>query len=697
MLKKTFFVLLLFITCSCNKEGTFNDIPLDNGMVPESPKENVDFVRLVDNMTKTAGVLTFDGKGDEATLKWIVAEGCNLDTTQTTVPLTDGKGKLPICWDKMLKDSLYGPRDMAFKAGVMVVTKDGSQYFPLLWAYEVDSTKINAKAVQTRAGGVTPRASVIRFIPQTVAMNDVSGATMVVSYTGVNFVVLNYQDFTQSTNVNIDNLPGLVGTDGSTFTELKFRWRTTELPAVPFTAQVLAEADDGYKARGTVTWGADSPSLNISPLEQQLPAEGGEKVGGVSIVTNQFRWSAVTNQSWLSIVPTTGNGADMIYFSPDANPYTVIRTAIVTVTCFNASGNVTIRKTIEVTQDAASATTLAVVPTSHMIAGNGGTVVSNITSNTLWTAVSNASWLAVAPSSGSSNGNISLTASPNMGLTARTAMVTVTAGGKSQNITIIQTGGEQYTVYFRASEGGRVDKTSASGINGQSVFATATPNSGYKFVGWFNPNSQLLTKNVRLERKLTEITNGKTFEARFGEPELEWAPGNLGYTPSRGYYFQDVYATSGQQPVEPYPTFFRMGQLQPGGKGPIRVNYTPANDPCKQLGHGWMMPTRDMWRAAHSSVYKENGVYRANIKYGEKYYNVDFPIHGTVGAYGTWRAVNQVYDYAYYWAMGNFGTEQAVIAFQIGQTYSMIYNYKRLAEIDFSWVRAHIRCVRYKN
>lgn len=515
MLKKIFFVLLLFITCSCNKEGTFNDIPLDNGMVPESPKENVDFVRLVDNMTKTAGVLTFDGKGDEATLKWIVAEGCNLDTTQTTVPLTDGKGKLPICWDKMLKDSLYGPRDMAFKAGVMVVTKDGSQYFPLLWAYEVDSTKINAKAVQTRAGGVTPRASVIRFIPQTVAMNDVSGATMVVSYTGVNFVVLNYQDFTQSTNVNIDNLPGLVGTDGSTFTELKFRWRTTELPAVPFTAQVLAEADDGYKARGTVTWGADSPSLNISPLEQQLPAEGGEKVGGVSIVTNQFRWSAVTNQSWLSIAPTTGNGADMIYFSPDANPYTVIRTAIVTVTCFNASGNVTIRKTIEVTQDAASATTLAVVPTFHTIAGNGGTVVSNITSNTSWTAVSNASWLAVAPYSGSSNGRISLTASPNMGLTARTAMVTVTAGGKSQNITIIQTGGEQYTVYFRASEGGRVDKTSASGINGQSVFATAIPNSGYKFAGWFNPNSQLLTENVRLERKLTEITNGKTFEARF--------------------------------------------------------------------------------------------------------------------------------------------------------------------------------------
>lgn len=437
MLKKLFYLFSLLTVFSCNNYVEDTDSVYQAG--DTSSEDGPGYVRLEDNSTQNAGMLTFKAKGTEATLKWIVADGINLDTTQAVVALNNGTGELPIRWHKKLEGGTYGPKDLAFKAGVMITSAGESQYFPLVWAYEVDSVKLAARTVQTRAAGMTPRASVVRFIPSEVAMNDESGATMIVTYTGASFVVLNYADFTKSMNVNTSSLPQLVGNDGSTYKELKFQWTDkNDLPVLPFSAKVLAMADDGYTANGTVTWGASSPSLDVIPLGHDLPAAGGNNIASSTVKTNQYRWTAVTNQGWLRIAPTTGSGHDIIYFSADANPNPSRRTAIVTVTAYNATNTAVLQRTIEVSQDKADPTTLKVSPDSHTVAASGATVYSNISSNAAWTAVSNAPWLTVNPTGGTGNGMVSLVVAANTTKTSRMAIVTVTAGSITQNVTITQ-------------------------------------------------------------------------------------------------------------------------------------------------------------------------------------------------------------------------------------------------------------------
>ena len=101
MLKKLFYLFSLLTVFSCNNYVEDTDSVYQAG--DTSSEDGPGYVRLEDNSTQNAGMLTFKAKGTEATLKWIVADGINLDTTQAVVALNNGTGELPIRWHKKLE------------------------------------------------------------------------------------------------------------------------------------------------------------------------------------------------------------------------------------------------------------------------------------------------------------------------------------------------------------------------------------------------------------------------------------------------------------------------------------------------------------------------------------------------------------------------------------------------------------------
>lgn len=439
MFRKLFYVLPLLAMCGCSSE----DLGIKSGLtaMDNAPAEKMAFVRLADNATTEAGTLNFEADASEATLKWIVADGCNLDTTQTVVTLTDGKGKLPIRWEKKLDEDTYGPGYMAFKAGVIVTTGNDSQYFPLVWADEVDSTKVVEQAARSRAAGATPRASVI-IIPEEVEMDELNGASMIVRYSSTTTgLVINY-NFTKSMHIDGEKLPGVVINEHNvTITEIPLKWTEEGAPLDPFTAEVrVTDIDTAITYIGKVTWKANrGPSLIVTPAHDgDLPAAGGNYIGGYSLQTNQYRWTATSTATWLRVSPSEGYGHNMIYLSADANTTIIPRYAVVTVVCYDATGTKTLERTLVVGQKAAEATTLSVTPTVHDVAAAGGVNSSSITSNAAWTATSNAAWLTVSPTSGSGNGTLSFNAAQNTSSLARTATVTIVAGTLTQTVTVTQ-------------------------------------------------------------------------------------------------------------------------------------------------------------------------------------------------------------------------------------------------------------------
>ena len=388
MCKRLLYLLLpLLAFCSCSKE----DLEDASQQGSAAPQEKMVFVRLADNSTRTAGVLKFEADASEATLKWIVSDSLNLDTTQTVVKLTNGRGELPICWDKKLEDGTYGPKSTAFKAGVVISTESGSQSYPLVWSEKLDSVKFLSNLIRTRASGATLfTTNVLKFVPATVNMDRVSGATMVLVYKGSDdedgitpFFVANYSEFNNVVtpesfyeNTTISrNLP------------FKFKWENDTPSATSFEGKVMVSVDDGMSVTGTVKWNVTAPpaaTLEVSPASHTIEAAGGNNVASSVVTTNQTSWTATSDQAWLRAAV---NGAS-VSFSADPNTSTSSsRTATVTISTGGLS------RTVVITQKAATPgtiTSVTLLPAGNISSAGGtytGTFVGTYTGTITMRAV----------------------------------------------------------------------------------------------------------------------------------------------------------------------------------------------------------------------------------------------------------------------------------------------------------------------
>lgn len=155
-------------------------------------------------------------------------------------------------------------------------------------------------------------------------------------------------------------------------------------------------------------------------------------------ITSNTTWSAVSDQSWLSVSGATKGNGTLIFTTTETNPTIYARTANVTLSAANLTN-----RTITVTQAAGDATLSVSGTTAAVTKASGSTASLTVTSNSTWTATSDQTWLTVT-SGATGNGTITFTtSSANPYITTRVATVTIIATGvANKTVTVTQAVGD---------------------------------------------------------------------------------------------------------------------------------------------------------------------------------------------------------------------------------------------------------------
>lgn len=289
-------LLFLLALCACNEQYE-SDVRIAQGSI----STDVGYLKLSDSAT-VAGKLEVYSGASEVTVKWNVAPFCNIDTTQTTLSITNGRGVLPVKWLKKSEDGNYGPVGTAYKAGVTLSCGEESCYIPLVWADKIDSTKIEQTLCRTRSGHfVEPRVAKIKIYPKTVNLNYENGGSMYVILEDASSVMIDQSAITSAMNIDMSLIP----TSITESTILNFRWKAGGAPSFDFTANIVFVVE-GFFEIATISYTASEDPIwqfvNSIPVENsELPATG----AFVDV-------TAYTNQSWyissLSGTPNTVTG-----------------------------------------------------------------------------------------------------------------------------------------------------------------------------------------------------------------------------------------------------------------------------------------------------------------------------------------------------------------------------------------------------
>jgi hypothetical protein len=204
--------------------------------------------------------------------------------------------------------------------------------------------------------------------------------------------------------------------------------------AYPRTAVVTIGAG-GASRTVTVTQAASPATLAVSPSTLALPHT--YHVTAISIASNA-NTAAVSDQSWLSLVtkPNTGfgNRSVEVYASPNisARP----RSGTLTVT---GEG---LTRTVAVTQ-AGAPSQLWVNNDLFNFPPEGGSESFTVESNNDWRISGKPDWLILSADGGADTASVTMTAAPVDQFSHRSCTLTVTAGDKTQQITIHQAGIER--------------------------------------------------------------------------------------------------------------------------------------------------------------------------------------------------------------------------------------------------------------
>lgn len=321
-------ILVIFTSCEHEMESklhTVGKLELETNVL-----------RLFDDTTEIAGKLIISANTPEVKLKWNIPPTCNIDTTVTSLCLYNGSAELLVKWNECISDSVYGPTDKAFDAGVLISSNEMSEYVHLIWAEQVDSTvieKLSDPIAKTRAGEDVPTAIVLSLYPELVPLDVVVGGSVYVDYSGVPVVTVDQTDISVSTNIDKANIPRFLTKPG----EVVFNWATAGPPNINFTSLVTFTAGSVRK-QATLVYNepSDEPSywlfVNSTPDSgSPIPATDASVV--VTAKTNKD-WSIESDDAILSPVRDNGGtplGNKTLSISIKDNPDMTPRTIIVRV------------------------------------------------------------------------------------------------------------------------------------------------------------------------------------------------------------------------------------------------------------------------------------------------------------------------------------------------------------------------------
>lgn len=279
-------IVLLFIA-SCN-DGEESRSGLNN--MTSFLNTNCEIIKLSDDSTHVAGLLEISSNIPEVELRWNLPEGANIDTTLTTLKLKEGKGELPIKWDKSSEEKTFGPVEMAYDGGVLISAGDKVKYVHLVWADRIDSTKVLSRSkTLTRATDPLIEPADIKLNPEIVPMDIVTGGEVYVTFTGTESVYFDHINLKQEYNIIKDNFPGIIL--GPQI--IQYKWNDKGAPKFNFTADVLFIAE-GISKVGVVNYIVPQDTPAVWEFISSIPNEGNTVLANEASIVVQVR----TNNPW---------------------------------------------------------------------------------------------------------------------------------------------------------------------------------------------------------------------------------------------------------------------------------------------------------------------------------------------------------------------------------------------------------------
>jgi endoglucanase Acf2 len=277
--------------------------------------------------------------------------------------------------------------------------------------------------------------------------------------------------------------------------------------------------------------GTGEPALTVSSNEASIAAFANSKQ--TIQVNSNISWTAVSNQSWLTVDPVSGFGDDTLTFTAQENPTTEARIATVTL-----AGNGVANQVITVTQDPGGVPYLLLTPESMNFFFSGNTPKNiEITSNVAWTASSDQAWVTLSATNGSGMAVITATAANNNGAAGRTATITITGEGlPSKTIAVAQNGapisitlpidfesdGTYVFTNFDGGEGSVVVNPHPTVYNASNKAGMIVRNGGASWGGSF------LTLQNKLDFTTLSTISMKVYSTRAGVPVLLKLEGDVG-------------------------------------------------------------------------------------------------------------------------------------------------------------------------
>lgn len=333
MKKCLLYLLALLVVTACNEDFGSDTPEAGNKMFGTSTK----FLKLQDDSTKVAGILEITANAPSVELKWNVLPGCNLDTTITKLDLERGVGKLPIHWLNQQETGGYGPRNVGYEAGVLITSGENSQYVPLFWADEIDSTQINNGILTRASEEIIPKATIVTVDPFLLKLDKDTCGTFHVTFSGFSCTIdkspLNELEKNGAVlNLDKNSIPSTLRKDQN---ELPLQWDSKGAPESSFAAHLKLTSGSystyaymQYIALAAPYW----EFVNTIPADNKTLIDAVDGYVIVNVKTNR-QWSIESDQAEVSPVesPEIVDGAQSLVIKIKDNLDPVNKDIIITV------------------------------------------------------------------------------------------------------------------------------------------------------------------------------------------------------------------------------------------------------------------------------------------------------------------------------------------------------------------------------
>lgn len=184
----------------------------------------------------------------------------------------------------------------------------------------------------------------------------------------------------------------------------------------------LSINSDLYVTQKGKTFQYGSSSIECSDKAQDIKVK----------VTTTGKWSAVSNDSWISVSPASTTGSADLIISVEENDEDGIRSGSVTLTIGNTSYSISVIQ---------SGKYFMIDYGMAMFGSTGAELAVEISTNDSWTAEveNNDPWITLSQSSGTGNASFVATIADNPSVSSRSTMIVFTSGyGKSLKIQVNQ-------------------------------------------------------------------------------------------------------------------------------------------------------------------------------------------------------------------------------------------------------------------